>query len=249
MIILTSLQLTCWLDIIKPIDSITKIAIGNHEDDNEEDYNTYISHFGLSNPYYSFNYNNIHVLVMDTDRTSYSSGSSQYNFVVSDLKAASQNPNINWIIVTFHRPIYTSPNTCSSCDPLTTLRNIYHVMFDQYGVDLVLSGHIHNYQRSFPLKYNPSSPSSPTRTSSSTANYNDPEGEIYAIVGTGGDNFHGWLAKASFVVTQQDKGFGYIDIQFTNDGSTLQAKYYLNTGSHSLICYNKDDRKLTACCQ
>ena len=59
-----------WLDIIKPIDSITKIAIGNHEDDNEEDYNTYISHFGLSNPYYSFNYNNIHVLVMDTDGTS-----------------------------------------------------------------------------------------------------------------------------------------------------------------------------------
>lgn len=77
---------TSWLDIIKPIDSITKIAIGNHEDDNEEDYNTYISHFGLSNPYYSFNYNNIHVLVMDTDGTSYSSGSSQYNFVVSDLK-------------------------------------------------------------------------------------------------------------------------------------------------------------------
>jgi hypothetical protein len=218
---------TCWLNIIKPTDSKTKIAIGNHEDDNNEDYQKYISHFGLTNPYYSFNYNNVHVLVMDTDRTSFSSGSSQFKFVQSDLKAASQNPSINWIIVTFHKPIYTSPNACSSCDPSSTLRNTYHPMFDQYGVDLVLQGHVHNYQRTFPLKYNPSSPSSPTKTSSSTSSYNDPEGEIYAIVGTGGVNFHSLSGKSSFVASQQDKRFGYMNIVFTNDRTTMQAKYYL----------------------
>ena len=88
-----SYQSTCWLNIIKPTDSITKIAIGNHEDDNDEDYQNYISHFGLTNPYYSFNFNNVHVLVMDTDRTSFSTGSSQYNFVLSDLQSASQSCN------------------------------------------------------------------------------------------------------------------------------------------------------------
>ena len=98
---------TCWLDIIKPTDSITKIAIGNHEDYNDEDYQNYISHFGLTNPFYSFNFNNVHVLVMDTDRTSFSTGSSQYNFVLSDLQSASQNPAIDWIIVTLHKPFYT----------------------------------------------------------------------------------------------------------------------------------------------
>ena len=224
---------TCWLNIIRPTDSITKIAIGNHEDDDNEDYQKYISHFGLTNPYYSFNYNNVHVLVMDTDRTSFSSGSSQYNFVQSDLKTASQNPSINWIIVTFHKPIYTSPNACSSCDPSSTFRNTYHPLFDQYGVDLVLQGHVHNYQRTFPLKYNPSSPSSPIKTSSSTSTYSDPEGEIYAIVGTGGINFHSLSGKSSFVVSQQDKRFGYMDIIFTNDRTTLQAKYYLDSGSVS----------------
>ncbi|HEY7109056.1 MAG TPA: LamG-like jellyroll fold domain-containing protein, partial [Nitrososphaeraceae archaeon] len=224
---------TCWLNIIQPTDSITKIAIGNHEDDDDEDYQKYISHFGLSNPYYSFNFNNVHVLVMDTDRTSSSSGSAQFNFVKSDLEAASQNPAIDWIIVTLHKPLYTSPNTCSSCDPSSTFRNTYHPLFDQNGVDLVLEGHVHNYQRTFPIKYNPSSPSSPTKTSSSTSSYNDPEGEIYAIVGTGGVNFHGLSGKSSFVASQQDSKFGYLDIVFTNDGATLQAKYYLNTGAVS----------------
>ena len=192
-----------------------------------------LSHFGLTNPYYSFNFNNVHVLVMDTDRTSFSTGSSQYNFVLSDLQSASQNPAIDWIIVTLHKPFYTSPNSCSSCDPSTTMRNIYHPFFDQYGVDLVLQGHVHNYQRTFPLKYNPSSTSNPIKTSSSTSNYNDPEGEIFAIVGTGGINFHSLSGKSSFVVSQQDDKFGYLDIVFTNDGATLQGKYYLDSGSIS----------------
>ena len=135
--------------------------------------------------------------------------------------------------VNFHKPFYTSPNTCSSCDPSITMRNIYHPFFDQYGVDLVLQGHVHNYQRTFPLKYNPSSNSNPIKTSSSTSNYNDPEGEIFAIVGTGGINFHSLSGKSSFVVSQQDDKFGYLDIVFTNDGATLQGKYYLDSGSIS----------------
>jgi hypothetical protein len=68
-----------WTNILEstdtnPINSITKIAIGNHEDDDSEDYNKYISYFKLTTgSYYSFNFNNVHVLVMDTDRTSYNS--------------------------------------------------------------------------------------------------------------------------------------------------------------------------------
>ena len=118
-----------------------------------------------------------------------------------------------------------------SCDPLTTLRSIYNPFFDQYGVDLVLEGHVHNYQRTFPLKYNPSSPSNPIQTSSSTTSYNDPEGEIYAIVGTAGAGFHGFTDLAPYVVKQQDTKYGYLDILFTNNGATLQAKYYLDDGS------------------
>jgi 3',5'-cyclic AMP phosphodiesterase CpdA len=69
-------------------------------------------------------------------------------------------------------------------------------MFEQYGVDLVLQGHVHNYERTFPLKYNPASPSNPTKTSSNANDYTDPEGQVFAIVGTGGVNFHALSGKA-----------------------------------------------------
>ena len=166
---------------------------------------------------------------------SFSSGSSQYNFVKNDLTSASQNSNIKWIIVYLHKEFYTSPNTCSSSSCSNTgstaksLRSTYHAMFDKYGVDVVLQGHVHNYQRTYPVTYDGTS--SPTITSSSSTNYNDPKGEIFVIVGTGGVNFHALSGKASFVKTQQDKKFGALNIVVTNNGYKLLGQYYSNGGS------------------
>ena len=50
---------------------------------------------------------------------SYSVGSAHYNFVKADLEAATANSNIKWIIVDFHKIMYTSPNGCSSCGAIT----------------------------------------------------------------------------------------------------------------------------------
>ncbi len=226
---------TCWLNLVDDFDARMRIAIGNHEDDDSEDYQTYKSHFGLGNPYYSFNYNNVHVLVMDTDRTSYSSSSSQYRFVKSDLQSAAGNSAIKWIIVYLHKPLYTSPNTCSASgcsntdSTVSTLRKTYHPLFDQYGVDVVLEGHVHNAQRTFPIKY--SGGSTPTKTSTATTDYSDPQGEIYAVVGTGGQNFHGLSGKPSWVKFQQDSSFGILDIKITNNGLKLEGRYWTNSGS------------------
>ena len=227
----------CWLDIISAIKSRTKISIGNHEDDSSEGFDQYMSAFGLSQTYYAFTYGNVRVIVLDSDRNSFSEGSSQYNFVESQLQQASQDSNIKFIITYIHKPMYTSPNTCGSSrdcsnggSTTTSLRNTYHPLFDQYGVDVVLMGHVHNYQRTFPIKYDPASPSSPTRTSTATMEYNDPVGQIYAVVGTGGVNFHGLSGKSYFVKYQQDDRFGALDINIENDGNTLAGRYYTNDG-------------------
>ena len=122
---------------------------------------------------------------MDSDRTSYASGSAQYNFVVNDLQSAAQNPNINWIIVNIHQWIYRSSSSNAINDDVA---EIYHPLFDQYGVDLVLAGHDHKYHRTYPIKYNPSNPPNPIVTSTNTNDYADPQGAIFAVVGTGGIN-------------------------------------------------------------
>ncbi|MDQ3970708.1 MAG: PKD domain-containing protein, partial [Thermoproteota archaeon] len=218
---------TCWFDISRPIDSKTKISIGNHDDETSTKFNSYISHYGIpSSQYYSFNYQNTHFTVISTEQST-SSGSSQYNFVNNELSKAAADPNIKWKVVYFHKPIYTSP-TNHAAD--TTARNAMHPLFDKYGVDLVLMGHNHNFERSYPLKYNSASPGNPTITDSNANTYTDPAGQIYATVGTGGRSLYSFTDKASYIVYQQDDQFGWMNVEMLNSGTTMKGTYYTNDG-------------------
>ena len=220
---------TCWLDLIKPVDSITKVNFGNHEDGNSL-FDSYLTHFGLSKPFYSYNINNVHVLTMATEEK-FDTSSEQYNFVVNDLRNAANNPDIKWIIVTMHAPFYSSDNTFKEYDcgdGGDEACQIYHPLFDKYGVDLVLAGHVHNYERSFPLKFNQATPSEPIVTSSMKTDYENPDGEIFAIVGTGGVNLHGLSDLAPFIASQQDSKFGMLDVHLTDN--KIDAKFVTNDG-------------------
>jgi predicted phosphodiesterase len=216
----------CWLNIVDPIDHKMKISIGNHDDISSSLLNQYMNHFGLSKQFYSFNYQNVHFVVMSTELT-YTAGSEQYNFVNNDLSNAAADPNIDWIVVLYHRVAYSSPTTHSG---LPTLRDTYHPLFDKYGVDVVLQGHNHNYQRSYPIKYNSNNPSSPIIADANTNNYNDPQGQIFATVGTGGIGFYGLSGRSSYIVYQQSSNFGFLNIDVIEGGTKLTAKFYSNDG-------------------
>jgi hypothetical protein len=218
----------CWFSKIQPFDSITKITIGNHEDISSTLLNQYMSHYGLTNQYYSFDRQNIHFLVMATD-DSLSVGSAQYNFVVNDLSKAASNANINWIIVLFHRDGYTSPTTAADTGK-TAIRTIYHPLFDKCHVDLVVPGHGHNYQRSYPIKANTATPTSPIITSTDTNSYKDPTGEVWAVVGTGGISLFDLTSQANWV-SKQYVGYGFLNLGVINGGLTLDATFYASDGS------------------
>ncbi|MDW0200014.1 MAG: metallophosphoesterase [Nitrososphaeraceae archaeon] len=219
---------TCWLSVMKPIESITKISIGNHED-SDTLLNSYLNQFRLSKQYYSFDTNNVHVLIMSTEEES-EPNSDQYNFAVNDLRNAANNPDIKWIVVNMHNPFYSSQNECkaSGCEGDKDFRESFHPLFDKYGVDLVLEGHVHNYQRSFPLAFNQQKSGEPIVTSASKTDYNNPSGAIFAIVGTGGVNLHGLSDKAPFMAFQQDSKFGVLYIHFSDD--KIDAKFVTNEG-------------------
>ena len=219
---------TCWLSVMKPIESITKISIGNHED-SDTLLNSYLNQFRISKQYYSFDTNNVHVLIMSTEEE-FEPNSDQYNFVVNDLRNAANNPDIKWIVVNMHNPFYSSPNECeaSGCEGDKDFRESFHPLFDKYGVDLVLEGHVHNYQRSFPLAFNQQKSGEPIVTSASKTDYNNPSGAIFAIVGTGGVNLHGLSDKAPFMAFQQDSKFGVLYMHFSDD--KIDAKFVTNEG-------------------
>jgi hypothetical protein len=159
-------------------------------------------------------------------------GTEQYSFVLSDLRKAANNPDIKWIVVTMHHPIYSSPNECSlsDCQGDEELSELYHPLFDKYGVDIVLQAHARNYQRSFPLEFNQESPSNPIVTSTSKVEYKNPNGAIFAIVGTGGGELkHELEGTAPFMAFQQDTKFGILDMLFSDN--TMKAKFIANDGS------------------
>jgi hypothetical protein len=102
----------CWFDIISPVDNITLIARGDH--DNDFRMNSYMQHFNMTREFYSFNRESIHFLVMSTE-IPYELNSEQYKFVRADLVNASTDSNIHWIIFAYHQPAYTSPTNCKGC--------------------------------------------------------------------------------------------------------------------------------------
>jgi hypothetical protein len=214
----------CWLKKVKPINDKMKIAIGNHD---MEKLNIYTNHFDLREQYYSFNYYNVHLVALSTE-IAYKPFSSQYEFIENDLSRAASDSNIDWIVVYFHKQMYTSP---SNHDDYPTLRSTYHPLFNEYGVDLVLQAHNHNYERTFPIKFNSNSPSNPIATTTNTDTYTDPDGQIFATIGTGGVSLYAFTDKADHFVKQYGD-FGILNIDVTNEpqSSSLTGKFYANNG-------------------
>jgi hypothetical protein len=127
-----------------------KIVIGNHEYAPPSNLKLFMDSFNLTKQYYSFNYQNIHFIALSTE-IPLGVGSEQYNFVSKDLAKAASDPNIDWIVAYYHRKAYSSPSINA---PFAPVRDTYHPLFDKYHVDLILNTDMHNYQRSYPLKYN-----------------------------------------------------------------------------------------------
>lgn len=223
----------CWIEIISSVDNITSIVRGDH--DNDFRTSQYMEHFNMSSEFYSFNHFNIHFMIMSTELP-YELGSKQYEFVKSDLENALTNSSINWIIIAYHQPAYISPNDCQGCSPRVTLREVYHPLFDRYNVDLVLQAHSHNYERSYPILYNNVDSENPIIVNSSKDNYNYDinkfHGSIFATVGTGGAELHNFELRAPYIATQH-RGFGFLNLELTNNGTRLNSTFYDNNGTIS----------------
>ncbi len=99
--------------------------------------------------YYSFNFANIHFVSLDTEVSDRSPGTEMYRWLVADLKANQQD----WTIAFFHHPLYSKGrhDSDNSGSAMADLREHYTPIFETYGVDLIISGHNHSYERSFPL--------------------------------------------------------------------------------------------------
>ncbi len=96
--------------------------------------------------YYSYDYGNVHFIVLDSYETDRSVGGAMYNWCQNDI----QNTLADWIVAYWHHPPYTKGSHDSDTESqLIQMRQNFLPLLEDNGVDLVLSGHSHSYERSY----------------------------------------------------------------------------------------------------
>jgi hypothetical protein len=135
-------------------------TIGNHETDQSTTPSSTIPYYqifslpqdgevgGLASgteDYYSFDYGNIHFVCLDSMTSSRSVTGTMAMWLTNDLAATTQD----WLIAFWHHPPYTkgSHNSDTESQLVQMRQNILPIL-EAYGVDLVLCGHSHAYERS-----------------------------------------------------------------------------------------------------
>ena len=125
--------------------------------------------------YYSYNWGNIHFVSLDsygmedsgTTRL-YDTLGAQVTWLKKDLAANQQQ----WTIVYWHHPPFSmGSHNSDKEDELIKIRTNLLRIVERYGVDLVLTGHSHDYERSYLLRnyYEPEASFQPKQHAVSTS--------------------------------------------------------------------------------
>lgn len=145
-------------DLFKPCqDLFSRVpvypCIGNHE----KNHAHYYRYFSLPKPeyYYSFRYGNAEFFSLDTNKTAtLKPGGEQYEWL--DRKLAESTAT--WKICFHHHPVYSSDsddygNTWKGKSVEGDLRvRPLMALYEKHNVDVVFNGHIHLYERSWPVR-------------------------------------------------------------------------------------------------
>ena len=190
--------------------------------------------------YYSFDYGNIHFVTLDSYETDRSAGGAMLTWLENDLATTSQK----WLIAFWHHPPYTKGSHDSDSEGnLIDMRERALPILESYGVDLVLTGHSHSYERSFLIDghyglSNTFDTSSMLIDSGSgreddTGAYGKPVvgnpnlGTVYAVAGSSGKTSSGSLNHPVMFVSLRTLGSMVLDV----DGDRLDAAFIDNNGT------------------
>jgi len=137
-------------------DSMARIpwitAVGNHENEPGFEFTPYEHRFDSDGEiesetfWYSRNYPGVHMVFMSTEHD-FNAGSAQYNWLQQDLSSVDRAVT-PFVIVYGHSPMYSSNSYHGS---EIELRDSLESLYVEKGVDFVIAGHDHFYERTWPV--------------------------------------------------------------------------------------------------
>lgn len=226
-------------------------ALGNHDArtaDSDDQSGPYYDIFTLptdgqaggvashTEAYYSFDYANIHFVCLDSADSDLSADGPMAQWLRRDLEATGQT----WRVVFFHHPPYSKGSHDSDDgERMTAMRQNFAPILEEYGVDLVFSGHSHDYERSYLIDghYGDSASFASSNRVGADGEYGKNwswktkrgphHGTIYVVAGSAAKHSGGPLDHPAMAVSQDRMGFVMLEI----DGDKLEATFVHADGS------------------
>ncbi|MDP3741907.1 MAG: metallophosphoesterase family protein [Candidatus Micrarchaeota archaeon] len=229
-----------FFDYLQPIASkvITLVAPGNHEYHDfgagASTLTSFTNRFAfpsnsmysyLNERAYSINYGNAHFAFLDLgaragDSEDEVNSEDVKNWLDADL--ASLPAGITWKVVVLHFNFYSTSNSHPMRDAQNERRR-FEPVFRNRGVDLIVQGHVHNYERMYPLADPDVAVDPDPRNLVYEADYIDPSYPTYIVAGTGGNCCYDLGTEAPWSVSNLEQR-GYVKLAFSGNSMTEEFR-------------------------
>ncbi|PHM38149.1 Alkaline phosphatase [Xenorhabdus mauleonii] len=161
-----------WVDLMSQSqNSLLKMSFvpvsGNHDEYGLNTTDLYLNkfndHFNVDSAgkidggsYYSFDYNNAHFIVLNTNdyknEKKKSLSKEQLKWLENDVKQA-RKKGAEWVILSYHKPLFSKSYHSLQDEDVQNVREDFMKLIDQLDIDLALQGHDHVFSRTKSLKY------------------------------------------------------------------------------------------------
>jgi 3',5'-cyclic AMP phosphodiesterase CpdA len=181
---------------------------GNHENElgnGPIGYRAYQTYFSLPAAagqtdvtrglWYAFTVGSLRVISIANDDVAYQDGGNSYvrgysagaqkTWLERELAAARRDPGVDWVVVCMHQVAISTVDLFNGAD--LGIRQEWLPLFDQYGVDLVVCGHEHHYERSHPIRGRQANATlTPIPAATATDVIDTTKGTVHMVIGGGG---------------------------------------------------------------
>ncbi|MDG2476430.1 MAG: metallophosphoesterase [Phycisphaerales bacterium] len=202
-------------------------TLGNHE----RDAQLYYDYFSLPGEeyFYDYRWGDVHVFVLDTNKD-VSPESDQYQWFV---KAVAES-DAQWKVVQHHQPAYSSDSndygdTWKGPSSWGDVRIQEHLvpLYEQFGVDVVFNGHIHVYERTWPLR---------------AGQVDEDNGVTYVTTGGGGGHIEDFAPTRTWFTAHKYRGHHFCIV--TASDKTFELRAFDQEGK--IIDFFRLEKSITA---
>lgn len=172
------------------------------------------SEYNFGNSFYSFDTGLAHIIFLNS-YTKTTDTSQQFIWLENDLLSVDRTFK-PWLIVVMHCPWYSSNINHYADKQTVEMRTNMEYLFNKYRVNIVFNGHVHDYERTYPV----------------FRNETDIYGTVYITIGNAG-NLEGldnkYIEQPKWSAFRNGTEYGYGSLTIMNE-KTIFWKWFINNG-------------------